>query len=48
MTNPDDTPARRRLDRAHGAPEELLHRPRLIGLTGPARWEDPHWPGHRF
>lgn len=26
----------------------LLHRVRLIGLTGPARWEDPHWPGHRY
>ncbi|WP_328875875.1 hypothetical protein OHT76_40565 [Streptomyces sp. NBC_00287] len=25
-------------------PEELLHRIRLIGLTGPARWEDPHYP----
>ncbi|WP_246212258.1 hypothetical protein [Streptomyces abyssomicinicus] len=32
--------------RAQDAPEELLHRIRLIGLTGPARWEDPHWPGH--
>ncbi|MFE5240823.1 MULTISPECIES: hypothetical protein [unclassified Streptomyces] len=30
--------------RAQEAPEELLHRIRLIGLTGPARWEDPHWP----
>lgn len=29
-------------------PETLLHRIRLIGLTGPARWEDPHWPGHRY
>lgn len=29
-------------------PEALLHRIRLIGLTGPARWEDPHWPGHRY
>ncbi|MEU9703717.1 hypothetical protein [Streptomyces sp. NPDC047981] len=28
--------------------EELLHRIRLIGLTGPARWEDPHWPNHRY
>ncbi|MGV9348718.1 hypothetical protein ACWDSD_28670 [Streptomyces spiralis] len=34
--------------RAQGAPEELLHRIRLIGLTGLARWEDPHWPGHRY
>lgn len=33
---------------AQGAPEELLHRIRLIGLTGPARWEDPHWPNHRY
>jgi hypothetical protein len=23
---------------------ELLHRLRLLGLTGPARWDDPHWP----
>ncbi|MFC8230820.1 hypothetical protein [Streptomyces sp. NPDC057287] len=30
--------------RAQDAPEELLHRIRLIGLTGSARWEDPHWP----
>lgn len=34
--------------RAQDAPEELLHRIRLIGLTGPARWEDPHWPHHRY
>ncbi|MGW0533988.1 hypothetical protein [Streptomyces sp. NPDC003032] len=34
--------------RAHGVPEELLHRIRLVGLTGPARWEDTHWPGHRY
>lgn len=34
--------------RVLGAPEELLHRIRLIGLTGPARWEDPHWPDHRY
>ncbi|MFD9048712.1 hypothetical protein [Streptomyces zaomyceticus] len=33
--------------RSRGAPEELLHRIRLIGLGGPARWEDPHWPNHR-
>ncbi|MFF8552051.1 hypothetical protein ACF058_04270 [Streptomyces sp. NPDC015501] len=26
----------------------LLHRIRLIGLSGPDRWEDPHWPGHRY
>ncbi|MEW1903378.1 hypothetical protein [Streptomyces sp. NPDC086147] len=30
-----------------GVHEDLLHRVRLMGLTGPARWEDPHWPGHR-
>lgn len=34
--------------RALGVPEDLLHRIRLIGLTGPARWEDPHWPNHRY
>ncbi|MGW2563075.1 hypothetical protein ACWCXB_28300 [Streptomyces sp. NPDC001514] len=34
--------------RAQDVPEELLHRIRLIGLTGPARWEDPHWPNHRY
>ncbi|MES9508637.1 hypothetical protein ABWJ92_19810 [Streptomyces sp. NPDC000609] len=33
---------------AHGAPAELLHGIRLLGLTGPARWEDPHWPDHRY
>ncbi|MFF4018281.1 hypothetical protein [Streptomyces sp. NPDC001843] len=33
---------------AQDAPEELLHRIRLMGLTGPARWEDPHWPNHRY
>jgi hypothetical protein len=33
--------------RAQGAAtEELLHGVRLLGLTGPARWEDPHWPRH--
>ncbi|MDX2558591.1 hypothetical protein PV371_02840 [Streptomyces sp. TX20-6-3] len=31
-----------------GAHEDLLHRIRLIGLTGPARWEDPHWPDYRY
>ncbi|GLW47363.1 hypothetical protein Stsp02_30250 [Streptomyces sp. NBRC 14336] len=30
--------------RACGASEELQHRARLIGLSGPARWEDPHYP----
>ncbi|MFF5936551.1 hypothetical protein [Streptomyces sp. NPDC012508] len=36
-----------RLGGRHGH-EELLHRIRLIGLTGPARWDDPHWPGYRY
>ncbi|MFJ1847312.1 hypothetical protein [Streptomyces sp. NPDC088146] len=26
--------------RAHGAPEELLHQIRLLGLTGPERWDE--------
>ncbi|MEU9865198.1 hypothetical protein AB0D99_30465 [Streptomyces sp. NPDC047971] len=34
--------------RSRGASEELQHRMRLLGLTGPARWTDPHWPGHRY
>ncbi|MFD8010833.1 hypothetical protein [Streptomyces sp. NPDC058955] len=34
--------------RAHGAPEDLLHRVRLLGVTGPARWDDPHWPDYRY
>ncbi|MGW0394884.1 hypothetical protein ACWDYJ_29215 [Streptomyces sp. NPDC003042] len=34
--------------RAHGASEDLLQRIRLLGVTGPDRWEDPHWPGHRY
>lgn len=34
--------------RAVGASEELLNRVRLLGLTGPDRWDDPHWPGHRY
>ncbi|MFI1716339.1 hypothetical protein [Streptomyces litmocidini] len=33
--------------RARDGHEELLHRVRLLGLTGPARWEDPHWPDRR-
>jgi hypothetical protein len=33
---------------ARDAPEELLHRVRLLGLVGAERWEDPHWPGHRY
>ncbi|MCT9089766.1 hypothetical protein N4G70_12920 [Streptomyces sp. ASQP_92] len=32
---------------AQGAPEDVLDGIRLIGLTGPARWEDPNWPHHR-
>lgn len=39
--------ARTRL-RAHGAPAYLLHRIRLLGVTGPDRWDDPHWPGPRY
>ncbi|MGW7366063.1 hypothetical protein ACWGI8_22160 [Streptomyces sp. NPDC054841] len=34
--------------RAHGVSEELLHRIRLLGLTGIDRWDDPQWPGHRY
>ncbi|MFJ3306499.1 hypothetical protein ACIPSA_25925 [Streptomyces sp. NPDC086549] len=34
--------------RACGASEELLHRIRLLGVTGPARWEDPHWPDRPY
>jgi hypothetical protein len=34
--------------RAHGVPEELLHRIRLLGLSGPARWEDPRWPDRNY
>jgi hypothetical protein len=34
--------------RRHGVLEELLHRIRLLGLTGPARWYDPHWPGYQY
>ncbi|MGW8883890.1 hypothetical protein [Streptomyces sp. NPDC055749] len=33
--------------RSHGVPEQLLHRIRLLDLTGPARWEDPHWSYYR-
>lgn len=35
-----------RLRAVGDVPDELLHRVRLIGLTGPDRWEDPHYP-HR-
>ncbi|MGW2154866.1 hypothetical protein [Nonomuraea sp. NPDC001699] len=34
--------------RSQNAPVELLHRIRLLGLAGSARWEDPHWPDHRY
>ncbi|MFD5182848.1 hypothetical protein ACFWMQ_09475 [Streptomyces sp. NPDC058372] len=34
--------------RGQDVPEELLHRIRLTGLNGPARWEDPHWPDYRY
>ncbi|MET8257861.1 hypothetical protein ACFYPG_03690 [Micromonospora sp. NPDC005553] len=27
-----------------GADPKRLHRIRLLGLAGPARWDDPHWP----
>ncbi|MFE6338555.1 hypothetical protein ACFVOK_35930 [Streptomyces sp. NPDC057798] len=30
--------------RALDGTDELQHRVRLLGLTGPARWEDPHYP----
>ncbi|WP_030299458.1 hypothetical protein [Streptomyces katrae] len=30
--------------RVQGAPEHLLHAVRLLGLTGPDRWDDTHWP----
>jgi hypothetical protein len=34
--------------RALGVPEELLHRVLLLAVTGPDRWQDPRWPGHRY
>ncbi|MFF5896301.1 hypothetical protein ACFY8O_10315 [Streptomyces argenteolus] len=33
---------------SQGAPQELHHQVRLLGLPEPARWEDPHWPGHTY
>jgi hypothetical protein len=30
--------------RNHGCPTELLHQVRLLGISIPARWDDPHWP----
>ena len=35
--------ARARL-RDHGSPTELLHQVRLLGVSIPARWNDPYWP----
>ncbi|MFF3595486.1 hypothetical protein [Kitasatospora indigofera] len=34
--------------RACNAPDELLQRLRLIGLTGPSRWDDPQWPHYTY
>ncbi|MFF0735707.1 hypothetical protein ACFYVK_29305 [Streptomyces chartreusis] len=34
--------------RESGAPAELQHRIRLLGLADEDRWTDPHWPGHRY
>ncbi|WP_042369890.1 hypothetical protein [Streptacidiphilus neutrinimicus] len=34
--------------RAHNASDSLLQRLRLIGLTGDARWDDPHWPPYTY
>ncbi|MFB7667750.1 hypothetical protein ACFC1R_28130 [Kitasatospora sp. NPDC056138] len=34
--------------RANNAPDDLLQRLRLIGLTGPARWHNPHWPNYTY
>ncbi|MEU8110971.1 hypothetical protein [Micromonospora sp. NPDC048947] len=31
-----------------GADPQMLHRIRLLGLTGPARWDDPHWPSPAY
>ncbi|MFD6281542.1 hypothetical protein ACFWFI_39160 [Streptomyces sp. NPDC060209] len=33
---------------SQGASEEMHHAVRLLGIPGPARWEDPHWPGHTY
>lgn len=30
--------------RNHGCPTQLLHQVRLLGISIPARWDDPHWP----
>ncbi|MFF4262559.1 hypothetical protein ACFY7Y_30920 [Streptomyces virginiae] len=34
--------------RATGAPSELRHAVRLLGLPHADRWEDPHAPRHRY
>ncbi|MFF9491560.1 hypothetical protein [Streptomyces flaveolus] len=34
--------------RESGAPADLRHRIRLLGVTGEPRWTDPHWPGHCY
>ncbi|WP_267881920.1 MULTISPECIES: hypothetical protein [unclassified Streptomyces] len=34
--------------RATGAPAELRHAVRLLGLTHADRWDDPHAPRHRY
>lgn len=34
--------------RAAGAPEQLLHWVRLLGLPKPARWDDPYWDDHSY
>ena len=34
--------------KARNAPDDLLHRLRLLGLTGAARWTDPHSPDYRY
>ncbi len=34
--------------RSQGAPEELLHHVRLLGLTDEDRWDDPHWPWQTY
>ncbi|MGW6316611.1 hypothetical protein [Streptomyces sp. NPDC055099] len=34
--------------RESGASEDLRHRIRLLGLADEDRWNDPHWPGHRY
>ena len=38
-------PARLQL---RGVTQGVLHRIRLLGLSGPGRWDDPHWPGYTY